>query len=623
MQVSATSAVPPRPLVFAGLPASSWAFALRIWLAVIITLYACFWLELQAPSAAATAVAIAALPTRGQGMEKAVFLLLATVIGVAASIAIAGFFSQTGVLLLAAFGVCVGLCVYAAGMLDGNRAFAAGYCCITVSLIAIQQIDSPQQVFLSAIERGVALAMGVLVTTLVSDVLATPDYHPVLSARLEALHRQVMSGEATSASATAGLLRNIAAVHPEIASLATESNSGNARRIAARTAMVDLVTALFLARSLAALPVPAPAMSSGDPDGSSDWMTICRLSLQQELIRKNAHVLNSLDALRAGTEPPHQWRAPLYRSRRIAAESGVRAAIHFMLIAILLVMAGWPETEICLSFVAFIIGLSYIAPDARGLTALAIAAALIACLLAGILKYFVFNGLSGFPLLAIGLAPVVIGLTLLIAVPNLSWLGRITLIFTLIVLDPINPQDYDPQAYLVTSFLVCLAAILSFAAHLLIPPLSNDNRLRRLLDEVRRDLSNLDFQRHPHIAPEEATFRDATRIERIVAASDASPSYAHAVDEALCCFERGATLRRCNAELERLATGPLADAVLTARRALARRGRRAILTAADALREAAAQHGLTADSACSALVLASVAFAPAQSVPRSAGREQQ
>jgi uncharacterized membrane protein YccC len=591
-------------------------------------LYASFWLELQAPAAAATAVAIAALPTRGQGVEKAGFLLLATVIGVAASIAIAGFFSQTGVLLLAAFGVCVGLCVYAAGMLDGNRAFAAGYCCITVGLIAIQHIDSPQQVFLSAVERGVALAIGVLVAALVNDVLAAPDYYPVLSGRLEALHRRVMSyvegvvrGEATSARATAGLLRDIATMHPEIASLATESNSGTARRAAARTAMVDLVTELFLARALAALPVAAPA-SSGVPGDPSGLMTICRASLRRELIRKNTDVLSSLDALRAGKDAAHQWRAPLYRSRRIAAESGVRAAIHFTLIAILLMMAGWPETEICLSFVAFIIGLSYIAPDARGLTAVAIAATLIACLLAGILKYFVFNGLSGFPLLAIGLAPVVIGLTLLIAMPKFSWLGRITLIFTLIVLDPFNPQNYDPQAYLVTSFLVCLAAILSFAAHLLIPPLSNDRRLRRLVYEVHRDLGNVDFQRHPHLAPEEATFRDSTRIERIVAASDVSPSYGRAVDEAMCCFERAAALRRCNAELDRMATGPLAGAAFAARRALAGRGRSAILIAAEALREAAAKHGLTADSACAALVFASVAFAPAQSAPKSANREQ-
>ena len=612
---------------FAGLPASSWAFALRIWLAVIMALYAGFWLELDAPSSAAVAIAIVAMPTRGQAMEKAGFLLLATILGVAASIVIAGFFSQTSGLLLAVFGVWIGLCVYAARMLDGNRAFAAALCSVTVALAAIQQIDSPQLVFQTAIARGAAIAIGVVVVALVNDVLAVPDYYPVLSARLEELHRQVMSyvegvvrGEATSTRAAVGLLRDIACVRSEIASLATESSSGNARSAAARTAMVGLVTELFLARALAALRVAAaPAR---DPDGSSGLMTICRSWLRQELIGKNADVLGSLDALRAGTYPLRQWRAPLYRSRRIAAESGVRAAIHFTLIAILFVMAGWPATETSLYFVTFIIALSSIAPDARMVTAVAIAAMPIACLLAGILKYFVFNGVSGFPLLAIGLAPVVIGSALLMTMPSRSWLGRLILIFTLTVFDAANPQNYDPRVYLVTSFLACLAAILSFAAHLLIPPLSNDRRLQLLLDETRRDLSNLDAQPHPHATPEEAAFHDATRIERIVTASGASLSYGQVVDEAMYCFDRAASLRQGYAELDRLATGPLAGAAYTARRALAQRDRSVILTAAEALRKAAAQHGLTADSASAALALASVAFAPAQSAPRSANREQ-
>ena len=630
MQANATNAaVKPRPLVFAGLPASSWIFALRIWLAVVITLFVSFWLELEAPAAAATAVGIAALPTRAQGIEKAVFMLLATVVGVAASVAIAGFFSQTGALLLAVLSVCVGLCVYAVGMLDGNRAFAAAYCCITIGLIAVQQIDSPQQVFLAAVERGVALAVGAVAAGFVNDILTAPDYYPVLSGRLDALHRRVVSyvesvlrGEAVSARTAAVLLHDIAAIRPEIASLNTESSSGRARSAAARTALVNLVAELSLARTLAEFRV-TPAMHSSNPDGSSGLMMICHSWLRQELTRKNADVRGSLDALRDGTHLSRQWRASLYRSRAIAGESGVRAAIHFALIAILLAIAGWPETEICLSYVAFIIGLSYIAPDAREFTALAIAATAIACLLAGVLKYFIFNGLSGFPVLAIGLAPVVVGLTLMIPVPKLSWLGRITLIFTLVVLDPANPQDYGPQDYLVTSFLVCLAAILSFAAHLLILPLPSDRRLQRLLDEARLDLSSsLDVQRHPHLAPEEATFRDATRIERIVTSSNASPLHGHVVDEAMYCFDQAATLRRCNAELDRLETGPLAGAALAARRALVQRDRHVMLTAAEALRKNAAQRGLTTDSACAALALAGVICGHAQSVPQSASTNQ-
>src|SRR6186713_639772 len=115
MQATATRATvkPPRP-GFAGFSGGSWAFAVRIWLAMMLALYVSFWLELEVPSTAAITVAILALPTRGQGMEKAGFRFLATVIGVAASIAIAGVFSQTDGLLLAVFGLCVGLCVYAA-----------------------------------------------------------------------------------------------------------------------------------------------------------------------------------------------------------------------------------------------------------------------------------------------------------------------------------------------------------------------------------------------------------------------------------------------------------------------------------------------------------------------------
>ena len=138
--------------------------------------------------------------------------------------------------------------------------------------------------------------------------------------------------------------------------------------------------------------------------------------------------------------------------------------INFTLIAILFVMTGWPTTEVCLSLVAVIIGLGSTAPDPRMFTAIAVVATPIACLLAGILKYFVFNGVSEFPLLAIGLAPVVIGLALLIAHPNrmLSSLGRLTLVFTMAILAPSNPQNYDPQLFVITTLFACLSSILTY-----------------------------------------------------------------------------------------------------------------------------------------------------------------
>lgn len=630
MPVTATSAAAPRPLVFAGFPASSWAFALRVWLAMMLALYVSFWLELESPSSAALTVAILALPTRGQGMEKAGYRLLATAIGVVASIAIAGVFSQTDGLLLAVLGIWVGLCVYVAAMLDGNRAYAAALCCITVALIAIQQIDTPLQVFPTGIARGAAIGIGVLAVALVNEVLAAPDYHPVLAGRIEALRRRVtdltQGTEPDSAAAAAGLLHDIAAIRPEIASLATESSIGTARTASARSALVDLVSALSLGRMLAALPVTsAPAQSADDPGREAARLTtISRSWLQSEISHKLAQVRGSLDALHEGTRPYHAWRAPLYRSRRIAAETGARAAISFTLIAIFFALTGWPTTELCLSLVAVILGLGSTAPAPRTFTMVTVAAMPIACALAGILKYFVFNGVSEFQLLAIGLAPVAIGFALLISLPNplLSSLGRLALVFTIAVLAPANPQSYDPEVFLVTSFFACLSSVLVLAAQMLLPPLSGDRRVRLLLREARGELGQLDSRRDRDLAPEEAAFRDAARVEQILTANGASTLDGQIAAKAMHCFDQAESLRRCRAELERLTRGPLARVVQDAREALARRNGAAILAAARALRKAASRNNLSANSAIAVLVPASAVFAPPRSpIDPSQGRQ--
>ncbi|APO48819.1 FUSC family protein [Bradyrhizobium diazoefficiens] len=617
MPVNTTSAAAPRPLVFAGFPASSWAFALRVWLAMLLALYLGFWLELESPSSAALTVAVLALPTRGQGMEKAGYRLLATVIGVIASIAIAGLFSQTGGLLLVVLGIWVGLCTYVAGLLDGNRAYAAALCCITVALIAVEQIDTPLQVFPTGVARGAAIGIGVLAVALVNEVLAAPSYHPVLASRIEVLHRRVTDlardaerGETPSAAVGAGLLHDIAAVRPEIASLTTESSIGTARTAAARSALVDLVGAFSLGRMLAAL----PAASALAPDAAG-LVAISRSWLRAEIGRNNALVRGSLDALREGTSPYRAWRAPLYRSRRIAAETGARAAISFTLIAIVFVLTGWPTTELCLSLVAVIIGLGSTSPSPRNFTMVAVMATPIACVLAGILKYLVFNGVSEFQLLAIGLAPVVIGLALLITLPSpmLSSIGRLVLVFTLVVLAPTNPQSYDPEVFLVTSLFVCLSSVLVFAAQLLLPPLSGDRRVRLLLGEARRELSRADGGRARHLAPEEAAFRDAARIEQILTANGPSAIDDQMAGTAMRCFDQAAALRRCRAELDRVGQGPLAVAAQAAREALTRRNSGVILAAAEALHQSAARSDLSASAAIAALIAASVAFAPSQS----------
>jgi uncharacterized membrane protein YccC len=89
-----TTATIVRPLNLAGVSLSSWAFGIRVWVAVVVALGASFWLELEVPSTAAITVSILAAPTRGRALDKACYRLLATIIGVTAALAIVGLFSH-------------------------------------------------------------------------------------------------------------------------------------------------------------------------------------------------------------------------------------------------------------------------------------------------------------------------------------------------------------------------------------------------------------------------------------------------------------------------------------------------------------------------------------------------
>src|SRR6267378_3547756 len=250
-----------RTITIAGFPLSAWAFALRIWAAVMVALYAAFWLQLESASSAAVTVAILALQTRGQAYQKAAYRVLATIIGVVASIVIAGLFAQSRSLFVIGFAGWLGRCVYAGGLLDGNRAYSAVLSGYTVALVAMTQIDSPQNIFSAGVNRGAAIVVGIAALALISDVFAAPNVHTGLSDKLIAAHRRVrtfalaiLRGERAKPIQSAALLREITALHPDITALVAESSGGGARGAAARSASVALVAEVSAAGALAAFP---------------------------------------------------------------------------------------------------------------------------------------------------------------------------------------------------------------------------------------------------------------------------------------------------------------------------------------------------------------------------------
>src|SRR5262245_30298841 len=135
------------PFTVAGFSVRSWTFAIRIWMATVVALLISFWLQLEVPATAMLTVMILAEPTRGQALQKAGYRGIATILGLGVSIAIVALLSQSRDLFLLAFAAWIGICVYACGLLDGYRAYAAVLAGYTVALIGVQQIDNPLHVF--------------------------------------------------------------------------------------------------------------------------------------------------------------------------------------------------------------------------------------------------------------------------------------------------------------------------------------------------------------------------------------------------------------------------------------------------------------------------------------------
>src|SRR6516165_1143718 len=122
-----------------------------------------------------------------------------------------------------------------------------------------------------------------------------------------------------------------------------------------------------------------------------------------ELLRTDEEVRQTLVALKSGMRPPRAWRAPLYRSDRIAVESGLRAFAQVAIASAIFVVAGWPATSVSLFIVALTVALGSTTPSPRKFTTIGLIAAPIAVALAGVFEFLILDGVSDFPLLAIGL----------------------------------------------------------------------------------------------------------------------------------------------------------------------------------------------------------------------------
>lgn len=628
---------------------AAWAFALRIWIAMMLALAAAFWLQLDSASSAATCVAILAQPKRGQAISKAVYRLLGTLIGAAVSIVFMALFGQDRVLLLVSFTTWLGLCVFTAQYLQDTRAYGAMLSGYTVAIIALGQIDEPQGTFDAAVSRVAVIVLGIIVITFINDALVSPSTWRTLLPQLRkawddtrAYARETLANGDLGASRTAALIQTIAPMRPDANAIAGELDDGPWRAAGARSCIAAFYVLAAAIRAVAAaaacLPARSPAVEEAlqichrvaeDPDAETLERDDERLrALIDDAIRDGDRPLDEVvvlqraldvvcaaafaqDGIRAvadGHRPLRDAALPTHRDFPVALRGALRVAIGFALTAAAFVALGLPEASFALVQVAATAALSSTTPDPKKFANGVVIGMTLAATFAGIARFVFLDGVQGFPMLAIVMAPVIFFGCFLSLNPKTFGIGFIVIVFFPVLLGPSNPQSYDAQSFLLNAFLVVVAAtILSIVVRLVLPTTRERQRVYAL-DSAQRALADA-------LVGEggDATTRTSLNADRLLQfagySSGSSAVRRASLSHAFALARLEAAAARAHAELRRLwAVEPLRDAIQRAGAGLAAGDDRVLETGArDLIRAASRQDRivrLTTARAASDLVTA-------------------
>jgi uncharacterized membrane protein YccC len=543
------------PFRFAGVALSSWAFALRTWIATMTALYVAFWLQLQNAYSAAVCVSILALPTRGQAFEKALYRTGGTVIGLLASLVIAGLFGGARDLFILAFAAWMAVCGYVASVLDGNRAYGAVLSGFTTAIIAFANIDTPQNVFSTGMDRCAAILVGVLAVMVVNDLLGAPDAFPGLSSKLEATHRRivafakkVLSDRNVDPIEVNDLLKALVGLRTDIAVLLTESIAGRNRAAAARTALAAMAQQMAAARIVGKIMTEQGSAASYLVDTFSqdlenpeeDANTLKRIgdaqiglspllvaaSAAQVFMSQSRRALASLDMMRTGRSSPPAPSLPRLLTREAAFRNALRLFLAMLIGSTLLILSGWPSVSNVMVMFAAVAAISVTAASPQEFARNALIAMFSAVALIGITEFLILDGTDSLPMLALGWAPTIIGSCLLATSgnPRLAPVGTLILVFMPLIFLPSNPPNYDPQFYLTEATFNIVSVVLLFVTVGVLLPTSDDRKRAWILRSLHRDFRRALTEARLSCDPDEVAFRDADRECQLEALRPATSS---------------------------------------------------------------------------------------------------
>ncbi|MFC7051068.1 FUSC family protein [Hansschlegelia quercus] len=147
-------------------------FAVRTTVAALLAAYVAFLVNLPQASTSMITVFIVSQPLAGMALSKSVYRILGTAVGAVVAVALTAALNDIPEFFATAAALWIGICVAASVYLrDAPASYGALLSGYTVAIIAFPNVDAPDAVFLSALDRAAEITVGIVCATTLSQTL--------------------------------------------------------------------------------------------------------------------------------------------------------------------------------------------------------------------------------------------------------------------------------------------------------------------------------------------------------------------------------------------------------------------------------------------------------------------
>jgi uncharacterized membrane protein YccC len=171
-----------------------WRYALRNSLAMCLSLWVAFVLNLDEPYWALTSAAVVSFPTVGGVISKSIGRIIGSLLGAAASVAIAGHCLNDPWLFTLFIAAWIGLCTYISNHYQNNVSYAFALAGYTAAIIAFGTVNvtDTQQIFDIAQARVCEVITGILCGGVMMMILPSTSDGEALLTSLRRMHLRLL-----------------------------------------------------------------------------------------------------------------------------------------------------------------------------------------------------------------------------------------------------------------------------------------------------------------------------------------------------------------------------------------------------------------------------------------------